>query len=106
MTTSNGATRTTTMTKRLARAVLIAGLALPTSALLGGLGPIAAVEEGDTITIDIENRTIDVALTSEEIQKRMAKWKAPERRYKTGVFAKYVAAVSSASEGAITSQVG
>jgi dihydroxy-acid dehydratase len=69
-------------------------------------GPIAAVEEGDTITIDIANRTIDVALTPEEIQKRMAKWKAPERRYKTGVFAKYVAAVSSASEGAITSQVG
>ena len=69
-------------------------------------GPIAAVEEGDTITIDIENRTIDVALTPEEIQQRMAKWKAPERRYKTGVFAKYVAAVSSASEGAITSQVG
>jgi len=69
-------------------------------------GPIAAVEEGDAITIDIANRTIDVALTPEEIQKRMAKWKAPERRYKTGVFAKYVAAVSSASEGAITSQVG
>jgi dihydroxy-acid dehydratase len=69
-------------------------------------GPIAAVQEGDTITIDIENRTIDVALTPEEIQQRMAKWKAPERRYKTGVFAKYVAAVSSASEGAITSQVG
>jgi hypothetical protein len=44
MRTSNGATRTTTMTRRLARAVLIAGLALPTSALLGGLGPIPAVE--------------------------------------------------------------
>jgi dihydroxy-acid dehydratase len=69
-------------------------------------GPIAAVEEGDTITIDIANRTIDVALTPEEIKTRMGRWKAPERRYKTGVFAKYVAAVSSASEGAITSQVG
>ncbi len=65
-------------------------------------GPIAAVEEGDTIRIDIEKRTIELKVPTEEIEKRLAAWKAPAAKYQTGVFAKYVKLVSSASEGAVT----
>ncbi len=65
-------------------------------------GPIAALAEGDLITIDIENRRLDVSLTAEQIAQRLAAWREPEPRYRTGVFAKYAALVSSASEGAIT----
>ncbi|MEO6727236.1 MAG: dihydroxy-acid dehydratase [Blastocatellia bacterium] len=65
-------------------------------------GPIAALREGDIVTFDLEARTLNVNLTDEEIKQRMAKWKAPAPRYTTGVFAKYSALVSSASEGAIT----
>jgi len=52
-------------------------------------GPIAAVREGDTILIDIEKRTIAVEISDEEMSLRLAAWKAPELKYKTGVFAKY-----------------
>ncbi|ADW69786.1 dihydroxy-acid dehydratase [Granulicella tundricola] len=69
-------------------------------AFLGG--PIAAVHEGDTITFDIPNRQLTLNVSEEEIATRLAKWKAPQPRYKRGVFAKYAASVSSASEGAIT----
>jgi dihydroxy-acid dehydratase len=69
-------------------------------------GPIAAVEEGDSIYIDIERRTIDLELPPGVVERRMRAWKAPEPRYRTGVFAKYVALVSSASEGAITRGAG
>ncbi len=65
-------------------------------------GPIAAVEEGDVIVLDIDNRRLDVELDDETIRQRLARWKAPEKRYKSGVFAKYAALVSSAAEGAIT----
>ena len=65
-------------------------------------GPIAALKEGDTITFDIENRTLSVALSGEEIEHRLKDWQDPIPRYETGVFAKYAALVSSASEGAIT----
>jgi dihydroxy-acid dehydratase len=65
-------------------------------------GPIAAVNEGDMVVIDIERRRLDVELTDGEIRKRLANWREPEPRYKTGVFAKYAALVSSASEGAVT----
>ncbi|HBY58694.1 MAG TPA: dihydroxy-acid dehydratase [Solibacterales bacterium] len=68
-------------------------------------GTIAAVVEGDSITIDIANRRIDVALTAEEITARLAAWQPPAPRYRTGVFAKYTALVESASEGAITSRI-
>ncbi|HXF25753.1 MAG TPA: dihydroxy-acid dehydratase [Bryobacteraceae bacterium] len=67
-------------------------------------GPIAAVREGDTIEINIEKRTIDLDVPAEELEKRLREWKTPEPRYRTGVFAKYVALVSSAAEGAITSR--
>ena len=65
-------------------------------------GPIAAVADGDTIVFDIDKRRIDMEVSDAEIKARMAKWKAPEPRYKRGVFSKYAALVSSASEGAVT----
>ena len=65
-------------------------------------GPIAALRDGDEITIDVDGRRIDVALTDEEIAKRIAEYRAPEPPYRSGVMAKYAASVGSASEGAIT----
>src|SRR5579864_5765995 len=65
-------------------------------------GPIAAVEEGDTINLDIQKRTIDLDVPHSTLQDRLKKWKTPAPRYSTGVFAKYVALVGSASEGALT----
>ena len=67
-------------------------------------GPIAALAEGDTVTIDVGNGAIDMQVPAETIRQRMAAWKAPAPRYTTGVFAKYCALVSSASEGAVTSR--
>ena len=65
-------------------------------------GPIAAVREGDMIHIDVNQRVLEVEISDAEIKQRMAGWKPPKPRYPTGVFAKYAALVSSASEGAIT----
>jgi dihydroxy-acid dehydratase len=66
-------------------------------------GPIAAVREGDEITLDIEARTLSVKLSDEEIAKRVEAYEPPEPLYTSGVMAKYAASVSSASEGAVTS---
>jgi len=66
-------------------------------------GPIALIEDGDTIVIDIERRTIDVEIPSSVLEQRGRTWKPPAPRYRTGVFAKYARLVSSASDGAITS---
>jgi len=79
---------------------LMAGHVAPEAALGG---PIAALREGDTISFDIEKRTLNVALSDAEIQERMKDWKEPIPRYKSGVMAKYARHVSSASEGAMTS---
>jgi dihydroxy-acid dehydratase len=65
-------------------------------------GPIAALMDGDTVTFDIESRTLNVDLSSEEIEERLEGWTDPVPRYATGVMAKYAALVSSASEGAVT----
>jgi dihydroxy-acid dehydratase len=65
-------------------------------------GPIAALREGDRVTLDIENRTLSVDLSNEEIENRLEDWRDPQPRYEGGVFAKYAALVSSASEGAVT----
>ncbi len=65
-------------------------------------GPIAIVAEGDEIVFDLTTKKLTVELSDAEIRARLAKWKAPEPHYKTGVFAKYAALVSSASLGAIT----
>ena len=65
-------------------------------------GPIAALADGDMVVFDINARRLDVELSEEEVKRRLATWREPEPRYKTGVFAKYAASVSSASEGAVT----
>jgi dihydroxy-acid dehydratase len=65
-------------------------------------GPVAALHEGDTIHIDINQRKLEVEVNDATLKQRMASWKAPKPRYTTGVFAKYGALVHSASEGAIT----
>jgi len=65
-------------------------------------GPIAIVREGDPIAIDIEKRTIDIAIPAEEIAARLKQFKAPELKYKSGVYLKYCNSVSSASKGAVT----
>jgi len=65
-------------------------------------GPIAALADGDIIVFDVNARRLDVELSDAEIKKRLAGWREPEPRYKSGVFAKYAALVSSASEGAVT----
>jgi len=64
-------------------------------------GPLAALQEGDIIVFDIEARRLDVELPGAEITARLANWVEPAPRYTNGVFAKYAALVSSASEGAI-----
>jgi len=65
-------------------------------------GPIAAIAEGDTVVIDVEARRVDVVLPADELAERLARWQAPAPHYTSGVFAKYAALVSSASDGAIT----
>jgi len=79
---------------------LMAGHVAP-EAQLGG--PIAAVREGDLITFDIPNRKLTLEISDEEMAARLKEFKAPEARYKRGVFAKYANSVSSASVGAVTS---
>ena len=65
-------------------------------------GPIAVVEEGDTITIDVDRRVLDLDVPSSEVARRLAAWVRPAPMFTSGVFAKYAALVGSASEGAIT----
>jgi dihydroxy-acid dehydratase len=65
-------------------------------------GPIAAVREGDTITFDLPNRRLDLHVSEEEIRERMRDWQPPAPHYTHGVFAKYMAMVTSASKGAVT----
>jgi len=64
-------------------------------------GPIAVVENGDLITIDIPKRRIDVRLTDMEIKIRQAKWKQPEPKISTGYLRRYAQMVQSANTGAI-----
>jgi dihydroxy-acid dehydratase len=65
-------------------------------------GPIAAVHDGDVIVFDVGRRELRVELSDEKIQKRLASWRQPEARYRTGVMAKYARQVSSAALGAVT----
>ncbi|MGE0029091.1 MAG: dihydroxy-acid dehydratase [Thermoleophilia bacterium] len=68
-------------------------------------GPIAALRDGDEITLDVEARELRVALSDDEIAARLADWSPPPPRYTRGVLAKYASLVSSASEGAVTRPV-
>ena len=65
-------------------------------------GPLAAVAEGDSVVVDAKQRRLDVELSDAEIRARLAGWRSPPPRYTSGVFAKYAALVSSASQGAVT----
>ena len=68
-------------------------------------GPIAAVRDGDSITIDVETRRIDIDVTAADLAERLRDWAPPRPRYPYGALAKYAAVVGSASRGAITSPV-
>ena len=67
-------------------------------------GPIAAVHEGDLITIDITKCEITLDIPEDELRNRLALFSRPAPKYSLGVMAKYVALVGSASDGAVTSQ--
>jgi dihydroxy-acid dehydratase len=64
-------------------------------------GPIALLRDGDIITIDIDARRVDADIPEEELSRRRDAWKEPAPRYTSGIFARYAALVSSASEGAV-----
>jgi dihydroxy-acid dehydratase len=64
-------------------------------------GPLAAVRDGDRIMIDLEARSLRLEVADDEIRRRMESWTPPPSEYDSGVFARYRAAVSSASEGAV-----
>ncbi len=66
-------------------------------------GPIAAVQNGDIITFDINARRLDMEVPEDEIKKRLQEWQPPKPHYASGVMAKYARHVSSAAEGAVTS---
>jgi dihydroxy-acid dehydratase len=66
------------------------------------MGPIAALRSGDTITIDVKKRRLDVDLSAAEIRTRLKAVRRPKLRYSSGALAKYARLVSSASEGAVT----
>jgi dihydroxy-acid dehydratase len=78
---------------------LMAGHVSPEAALGG---PIIGVRDGDIIHFDVKKQLLEVELSDEVLRQRMAEWKPPQPKYSTGVFAKYAALVSSASQGAIT----
>jgi dihydroxy-acid dehydratase len=65
-------------------------------------GPIALLREGDTVTLDVDERVLQADVSDEEFVSRRESWTPPAPRYTQGVMAKYAASVSSASEGAVT----
>jgi dihydroxy-acid dehydratase len=65
-------------------------------------GPIAAIRDGDEVTLDVNARRLDVALADDEIVQRLADYAAPERPYPGPALAKYAKLVSSAANGAVT----
>ena len=79
---------------------LMAGHVAPEAARRG---PIAALQDGDTIVFDVKARRLDVELSDGELTARLARWSAPSPRYARGVMAKYAHGVSSAAIGAVTS---
>jgi dihydroxy-acid dehydratase len=78
---------------------LMVGHVTPEAALGG---PIAIVEEGDQVVVDVDRKALDLDVPAEEVARRFERWSPPPTRYRTGVMAKYAALVGSASEGAVT----
>jgi dihydroxy-acid dehydratase len=66
-------------------------------------GPIAAVQDGDTVVFDVASRELNLELPDEEIAERIAAYESPAAAYTNGVLGKYRKLVGSASEGAVTS---
>jgi dihydroxy-acid dehydratase len=79
---------------------LMVGHVAPEAALGG---PIALINDGDPILIDVDRRHLDLEVADDELSRRRAQWSPPAPRYTRGVMAKYAALVGSASEGAVTS---
>jgi dihydroxy-acid dehydratase len=67
-------------------------------------GPIALVQDGDSITIDAENNTLDVAVSEQELARRRSQWSAPEYKFTRGTLYKYIKNVKTASEGCVTDE--
>ncbi|MBL8532484.1 MAG: dihydroxy-acid dehydratase [Betaproteobacteria bacterium] len=67
-------------------------------------GPIALVQDGDSVTIDAHQLLIQVNISDEELARRRANWKQPAPRYTRGLMGKYIKLVSTASKGAVTDQ--
>ena len=65
-------------------------------------GPIALIEDGDTIEMDAEKRLLELKISEDEMKARRARWMPPKPNYERGVLAKYARLVSSASAGAVT----
>ena len=65
-------------------------------------GPIAAVREGDTVTIDVPNRRLDIDVPDAEMERRLKEWRPPTPKHTRGALAKYAKLVSSAAKGAVT----
>jgi len=78
---------------------LMIGHAAPEAAMGG---PLAALRDGDIVVIDIVNRRLDTEVPAGDLTERLARWTKPKPRYTSGVFAKYAALVSSATDGAVT----
>ena len=64
-------------------------------------GPIALIEEGDRVRIDLDARTLDLLVEPDELQRRRKEWRPLPPRYTRGVLAKYAKLVGSASKGAV-----
>ncbi|MRG29843.1 dihydroxy-acid dehydratase, partial [Laceyella tengchongensis] len=64
-------------------------------------GPIAFIEDGDIVVIDIEQKKLEVRLSPEELEQRRAKWSGFEPKVKTGYLARYSKLVTSASTGGV-----
>ncbi len=64
-------------------------------------GPLAALRDGDVVTIDVDAGTLEVDVADDELARRLAAWTPPPARFASGVFARYAATVGSASDGAV-----
>ena len=78
---------------------LMAGHVSPEAAVGG---PLAAIADGDLITLDLPARVLSVDLTPQQLAHRLSSWRAPAPRHTRGVMAKYARLVSSAADGAVT----
>jgi len=67
-------------------------------------GPIALVENGDTISIDVKKRSVELEVGAEELERRRARWSPPALKAKHGTLYKYISTVKSASEGCVTDE--